>query len=168
MNIFSKDGNQRATHCCLCNIVCFLTMCVEKGENFALSNTGTQQPRCDEALPLWLPHYTDNLQLKYIFLQLGLQVLWRNKNNIIVSVSLCLRLKQKLSWKGCLEKVVLGELQQLKFSPCCQCTWIHFDIHVWLQMQQNVSTCSQTNFTHFKFTTSSGQWCFLKSGVNTY
>lgn len=56
---------------------CVLTVCVEKGEDFSLSDAGTQEPGCDEALPLRLPDYTNDLQLTHILLQLGLQVFCR-------------------------------------------------------------------------------------------
>lgn len=57
----------------------FLTVCVQKGEHFSLRDAGTQQPGRDEALPLKLPHYLDNLQMTNVFLQFTLEVLCRNR-----------------------------------------------------------------------------------------
>lgn len=55
-------------------IVCFLTVSVEKGEDFPLSHAGTQQSGGDEALPLRLPHDANDLQLTHKVLQFALQV----------------------------------------------------------------------------------------------
>ena len=51
-----------------------LTVCVKKGQNFPPSNAGPQQPGSDQALPLWLPHHTDDLKLLHKYFKLFLQV----------------------------------------------------------------------------------------------
>lgn len=65
--------------------MCFLTVCVKKGQNFPLSNAGTQQPGSDQALPLRLPHHTDDLQLMHKYLKLFLQVVYGSKKQRMLS-----------------------------------------------------------------------------------
>lgn len=66
-------------------VVCFLTVRVKKGQNFPLSNAGTQQPGSDQALPLRLPHHTDDLQLMHKYFKLFLQVVYGQKEKRMLS-----------------------------------------------------------------------------------
>lgn len=54
-----------------------LTVGIQEREHLSLRHAGSQQPGCDEPLPLLLSNHTHDLQLLNILLQPLLQVLWK-------------------------------------------------------------------------------------------